>query len=352
MIYNFLIPHIRDIQKRGNVVLCACSRTGDYFDILINTYGLEVEEICFKRSPYHPQNILAYKRLSDLIKEKGINTIFCHEPVGGAMGRMVGHRYKCKVIYMAHGFHFYKGAPKSSRIYYYIEKYLSRYTDALITINQEDYEASKEFHAKKIFKVNGIGIDTSKFIYKPNKEYIRKELKLKEEDVLILSVGELIERKNHKTMILGMKYLPKNFHYIIVGVGELNEKLQNIVIKEKITERVHFLGYRRDINNICNSVDIFVMPSYQEGLSVALMEAMACCLPIVASKIRGNVDLVDEEKGGLLINTEDSKGYANAIKKIVTSELQELFGKYNREKLREFELDSVRVQMQKVLEEI
>ncbi len=123
-----------------------------------------MNEIPCVRSPYSFSNIKAYKVLCALIKEKNFDTVFCHEPVGGAIGRLAGHHCSCKVIYMAHGFHFYKGAPKSRFFYYIVEKFLSRLTDILITINQEDYEASLRFHAKKCFKLNGIGVDTSKFI--------------------------------------------------------------------------------------------------------------------------------------------------------------------------------------------
>ena len=171
MIYNFLIPHIRDLQLAGNQVFCACSQTGKYYDYLVEKYGLNVERIDFERNPYNLHNIKAYGQLQKLISNKGIDVIFCHEPVGGAMGRVVGHMHHCKVVYMVHGFHFYKGASKKTIVYYWVEKCLSHYTDVLITINQEDYEAAKLFSAKRVVKTNGIGVDTSRFVFCPNKQY-------------------------------------------------------------------------------------------------------------------------------------------------------------------------------------
>lgn len=352
MIYNFLIPHIADLVKNGYKVVCACSRTGDYFDILKNDYKISILQVDFERSPYNLSNIKAYRQLDKIIKKEKINIIFCHEPVGGAMGRLTGLLNNCKVIYMAHGFHFYKGAPKKMAIYYLVEKALSRCTDTLITINDEDYTASKRLHAKKNVKLNGIGIDTSKFNYAPNSKYLRNILGLDSESVILLSVGELITRKNHSTMIQAMQYLPSTYHYVIVGDGELLQNLKMEISRYKLSDRVHLMGYRRDVSLICNSSDIYVMPSFQEGLSVAVMEAMACGLPIVASKIRGNVDLIDHGKGGYLVKVDNPKQYAKAILTIEKKENRQKFGQYNREKVKLFDINTVRKQLSLVFKEV
>ena len=352
MIWNFLVPHIKNLQENGYIVECACSKTGEYFNWLQEKYGFIMHCIQFERSPFQKANLKAFFDLKRIVKKEGYDIIFCHEPVGGAMGRIVGYRLHTKVIYMAHGFHFYNGAPKSSRIYYCIEKVLSRFTDALVTINMEDYEASKKFYAKKIEKINGIGINTKHFTYKPNARYIRDELNLGDETIILLSVGELIRRKNHMSMILAMEFLPEKYHYVIAGDGELEEEIKKAIHDKGLSDRIHLLGYRKDISAICNSSDVFIMPSYQEGISVAMMEAMACCLPVVASRIRGNTDLIDERKGGFLVGVEDSEGYANAIKEIEEWQLYRSFGAYNREKLATFDLDFVKDQIIKVFKEL
>ena len=352
MIWNFLVPHIINLQENGYIVECVCSKTGDYFTWLQEKYGFIMHCVQFERNPFRIANIKAYFNLKRIVKKEGYNIIFCHEPVGGAMGRIVGFRLRSKVIYMAHGFHFYNGAPKSSRIYYYVEKTLSRFTDVLITINQEDYEASKKFHSKKIVKVNGIGINTKQFAYKPYRRYIRDELCLDDETIILLSVGELIRRKNHMSMILAMEFLPAKYHYVIVGDGELDERIKEVIHEKGLSERVHLLGYRKDVSAICNSSDVFIMPSYQEGISVAMMEAMACCLPVVASRIRGNTDLLDDGKGGFLVGVENSEEYANAIKQIDARRLYRTFGEYNREKLKNFDLDYVCEQIEDIFKEM
>lgn len=316
MIWNFLIPHIKNLEKNGLFVECACSETGAFFDDLVEKHHIKMNKVPFKRSPFKLSNYSAYRRVCNIIKRDEINIIFCHEPVGGAIGRLAGHKYHCKVVYMAHGFHFYKGAPKSRILFYWIEKWLSKYTDTLITINKEDYETSQSFNAKETYKINGIGVDTSKFIYLPNKNYLRKELKIPSNSVVLLSVGELIARKNHEVVIRAMHKLNiPNIYYVVVGEGKLHRKLKQLIHKFNLDNNVFLLGYRNDINALCNSSDIFVMPSIHEGLSVALMEAMSCGKPIIASRIRGNVDLIDDEFG-ILCDTFSIDDYAQAINKM------------------------------------
>lgn len=351
MIWNFLIPHIKNLMGGGKNIECACAKTGFYFNELKQILGVQMYEIGFERSPYNFNNIHAYFQLKQLVKQNKYDIIFCHEPVGGAMGRIVGHFCKVKVFYMAHGFHFYKGAPKSSKIYYYIEKLLSRWTDTLITINQEDYDASLSFDAKHNVKVPGIGVDISKFKYAPCKDYIRKEFNLVDNDVAILSVGELIKRKNHTTVIDAMSYLDERFHYFIAGEGPEQHNLEEQVKKLRLEKRVHFLGFRKDINKLCNSVNVFVMPSLQEGLSVALMEAMACGKPIVASRIRGNTDLIIEELGGYLVSTCVAKEYADKILKISEDTgLSNNMSSFNINHVRNFDLSTVASYLQKLFQ--
>lgn len=354
MIWNFLIPHIKEMEKNGYYVECASSITGDFYHNLVVQHNIKMNEIPFERSPYNIKNIKAYKMLCQLIKRKKFDTIFCHEPVGGAMGRLAGHKCKCKVIYMAHGFHFFKGAPKSRAIYYWVEKLLSYYTDVLITINQEDYNAALKFKEKKCYKINGIGVDTSKFCKDDTlKNYLNKEFKLPDDSVKLLSVGELIPRKNHEVIIQALAKLdnPKVF-YFIAGDGELKSELINLIKTLNLDKNVFLLGYRTDISQLCNSSDIFVMPSIHEGLSVALMEAMGCGKPVIASRIRGNVDLIEQGKGGYLCNTNEIDMYARAVEKLVLSpDKCKQFGEYNQSVVKLFDIELVKKQLMRILEE-
>lgn len=347
MIWNFLVPHIRELEKLGYYVECASSITGKFFEDLKINYGIKMNEIPFERSPYKVSNIFAYKRLCRLITEKNFDLVFCHEPVGGAIGRLSGKKCKCKVIYMAHGFHFYKGAPKSRLLYYIIEKYLSRFTDTIITINEEDYKASLSFDSKYKYKINGIGIDTSKFMKnEKDKMYLNEQYNLSEKCIKVLAVGELIPRKNHKTVIEALSKLNNpNVYFFIAGEGDLKKKLYESSKALGVEKQVFLLGYRKDISRLCNSADIFIMPSIHEGLSVALMEAMGCGKAIIASKIRGNTDLVHDNKGGYLVSTFEVNEYVNAINKLLVDDVRLRFGNYNEKIVKQYDIEIVKKQL-------
>ena len=227
---------------------------------------------------------------------------------------------------MAHGFHFFQGAPKTRFIYKIVEKWLSRYTNTLITINEEDYQASLRFKAKRCIKINGIGVDTLKYSSNLDSKCLKEELGLSNHDKILLSVGELIPRKNQATIIKALALInDSSYHLLIAGEGPLLDKLQRLAKRMKIEKQVKFLGFRKDVRNFYNVADLFVLPSVHEGLSVALMEAMACGLPVVASKIRGNVDLIEEGAGGYLVDTFDANAYSDAMKKALC--LRDTFGK-------------------------
>lgn len=349
MIWSFLIPHIYELSAQGCIVECAASETGNSFNELTNT-GITIHKISCCRNPYSLRNAIAYKQLKKLVKTRHYDIIFCHEPVGGVLGRIVGKSLGCKVAYMAHGFHFFHGAPYSYKLYYYIEKYLSRYTDLLITINKEDYESSQMFHAHDVAFVNGIGIDISKFQSKES-HYLNEKFCLPKNSLKLLSVGELIPRKNHISVIQAMKkFKGQDVHYFIAGDGKLECYLKKYVRRYHLDHQVHFLGFCQNINELCNSCDIFVFPSVQEGLSLALMEAMACGKPIVASKIRGNIDLIQHTAGGLLVDPFDVDGYYTSIKKIAQDPILLCkMGNINKKNIHKYDINIVKYDISKLI---
>lgn len=273
----------------------------------------------FERSPFTLKNLEAYRKLKKIIDENDYKIIHCHTPVGGAIGRLasISARKKgSKVFYTAHGFHFYKGAFFVNwLIYYPIEKFLSYYTDVLITINKEDYKRAKKFNAKKIIYVPGVGLDVSKFrdivIDKTQK---RKEIGIPENSFVLLSVGELNRNKNHEVIIKAVSKLNNpHIYYIICGRGPLEDYLKKKISELKLENQIKLLGFRDDINEILKAADVFVFPSYREGLPVSIMEAMASGLPVICSNIRGNTDLIKDGEGGYLVAPNDINGFAEKI---------------------------------------
>lgn len=287
-------------------------------------------------------NVAAYIRVIHLIQEYHYEFIHCHTPIGSVIGRLAAHKTHTRIIYTAHGFHFFKGSPLINWILYYpIERFLSRWTDMLILINKEDFNrAKKSFHAKSTEYIPGVGVDVARLsqveVDKPVK---RKTIGVPEEAFLINSVGEVNKNKNHEVIVRAIARLKqKNIHYIICGQGREAYKLIRLSKELRVDEQVHLLNFRNDIFELLKCSDLFVFPSKREGLSVALIEAMAAGLPIVASNIRGNADLIDEN-GGYLVKCDDVEQYVDAIEKIVEdSDKQVSMGMYNRDSVEKYSI--------------
>lgn len=364
MIGQFNMSNIHILKELGYEVYVACNfeDRGVWSKERIEQFKEELKklevvayQVDFKRNAFDLKHIfLAYQQIKKIVKEEQINLIHCHTPVGGVIGRLVGYKTGTKVIYTAHGFHFYAGGPLLNwLIYYPVEKVLSYLTDVLITINQEDYKrAEKKFHAKKVEYVPGVGVDTSFFkILNTDRKQKREELGISSDTLVLLSVGELNKNKNHRAVIEALKTLEKevyfkNIKYFICGRGELKNELEELVHSLHLDEIVSFLGFRSDVAEIYRISDIFVFPSFREGLSVALMEAMANGLPIIATKIRGNTDLIKENKGGKLIAATDINGFASSIKMLACKEkTRQEMGRFNQKYIELFSLDTVNKKM-------
>lgn len=305
-------------------------------------------------------NFIAYKNLCNVIKEKHIEVIHCNTPVGGMIGRLVGKRYHVKkVIYTAHGFHFYKGAPLFNRtVLKWAEQIMAHWTDAIITMNEEDYQAAKKFKLKKggkVYKVHGVGITLDDFKdIRVDRSEKRKELGLKDTDIVCISAGDLVARKNYGIAIEALaKVENENLHYLICGVGPEKENLEKLAEEKGVANRVHFLGFRNDVKELMKVSDIFLFTTLQEGMPRSMMEAMACGLPCVASKIRGNVDLLEEGKGGYLCVPNDYLDFAKKLNVLANeSSKRESMSEYNLQAIRAFDINAVKMEIEDIYDAI
>ena len=358
MLWQFMIPHIKHLQKLGNEVECVCARTGFWFDELKDKHGFIVHEIDFARNPFKLANIKGYKQLCKLQKERNFDLVYCQQPVGGMMGRLIGKKFKIPVVYTAHGFHFFKGCGFANKLIYKpVEKWLSKYTTALITINDEDYQNALKMKAKSVYKINGIGMEFKKYDEtSETKEDIRKSLELTNDDFVIVTVAEFIKRKNYETMLKTIQVLKKrnlNVKFLVCGRGRDENKIKNWIKKFDIEDCVRLLGYRKDINRIMNCSDMFYLASYQEGLTLSVIEAMSFGIPCVVSNVRGNRDLIEDGKGGFICDPEDSVGFAKAIEKLLNNaELGQQFGQFNQNKIKIYTVDTVKEQLEKIYGEL
>lgn len=350
-IMEFHIPYLKMFKEMGWETAVAARNDYENPADCVIPYCDTYYNIPFERNPLKPGNLKAYTELKTVIDKGSYDIIHCHTPVGAMLTRLAAKQARkngTKVFYTAHGFHFYKGAPAINWFLYYpVEKWLSRYTDVLITINKEDYERAKTFKAGRVCYVPGVGIDLKKF----NAGYVDKEQKRNEigvdpDDFVLLSVGELIPRKNHEVVIRAMSVLKQggsldHIEYVICGRGAYEADLKKLAEGLDVADHIHFLGYRNDISEICNCADLFVFMSHQEGLPVALMEAMACGLPAVCSNIRGNTDLIDDGVTGL-ISDNTPEELAEAISKMRNDAvLRDRLASAALQRLKQFDLKNV-----------
>ncbi|EME3494071.1 glycosyltransferase family 4 protein [Enterococcus faecium] len=309
-------------------------------------------QVDFQRGIGSPKrNIAVVLQLRKLISDKQYKFIHTNSPLASALVRVANIKHKTKIIYTAHGFQFFKGGRKRDWLLFYpVERLLASKTDVLITINNEDYERAKKMGFKKVEKIPGVGVDIQKFKPKDNRTKSNGSDKL-----ILLSVGELNNNKNHMTVIEAIKYLPdkENLEYWICGTGENESKYEDYIKENNLSNIVKLLGYRTDVSDVLEKSDIFVFPSFREGLSVSVMEAMAKGKPILASNIRGNIDLVDNNKGGILFNPKDSKNLTDIISTVLKSNhhLND-FGNYNYRKSMKYDISVVNMKMLKIYRSI
>ena len=361
-IKSFELNDISILQEMGYTVHVATNMHYNDFDFetFFQKRNIVTHQIDFERFPFSKANFKAIGQLKRIISENGVSLLHCHTPVGGVIGRLAAKKFRkkgCKVLYSVHGLQFYKGAPKKDWIIYYpVEKYLSHFSDAIITINREDYELVKnKFKARKTYYVPGVGIDYDKFHYASfNREQKRAELEVCSDDIMILSVGELIDRKNYKVVIDAIsKIKNKNVRYFIAGTGPLFDSLKEKIKSLNLQSCIALLGHRSDVKELLKCADIFVHPAKREGLPVALMEAMASGVPVICSKIRGNVDLIDDGKGGILCGVDSVDDYVKGIRNLIDNgQMRREFVQYSDKKIKDFSLSVVDRKMRAIYSSI
>ena len=366
MMYQFLLKHALNLIEQGfEVDLASFPAEGyegqNYFERIrenlpeqFNFYKIDTV-----RSPISPGNAKGYKQLKEIISKGNYDLIWTNEPVMGVLTRLAARKHRkrgTKVMYITHGFHFYKGAPlKNWLMFYPIEWVFSHITDTLVTINRDDYAlAQKKMKAKNIRYIHGIGFDTERFAEtKVDRNEKRREMGIPEDAFVILSVGELNDNKNHTVVLDAVSNLEReNVRYIICGEGDAREKLQEKICALGISDKVQLLGFREDVSEICRIADVYCFPSIREGLSVSMLESMSCALPIVCSNIRGNRDLVEDKNGGFLCDCRNSNEFCTSLRTLYDDrELCKKFGVRNAEFVNNYNSDTSKSAVTEIVEQ-
>ncbi|MBO5483665.1 MAG: glycosyltransferase family 4 protein [Lachnospiraceae bacterium] len=350
--------------------------------------GVIRHQIDFERSPFSPSVRVSYRQLKKLLQEEQFDLIHCHMPMSAVVTRLAAQAVRKKtgrkvpVMYTAHGLHFYTGAPLTNWFYYPVERFLARYTDRLILINEEDYARAKKFPVRgKVEHTMGIGMRLEKYQDCQKKEYgigiktkreqqsqaefvnLHEKYQIPSEHAVLISVGELTKRKNNITMIDAMKELGDlPVSYLICGSGPKEEELKRHVKELGLEKRIKFAGYVTEVPKLLQQADCFVFPSFQEGLPVAVMEAMAVGLPVIATGIRGITDLIEHTRGGYLVEDWEPENYAVKVRRMFEERegksnigrqvRREQMGQWNRERIREFALPVVEEEMRQIYQSV
>lgn len=355
---KFNIPFITWFRNMGWEVHYASAEEEPFPENLCDRHF----PISFRRSPYHFQNIKAYKQLKKLIASEKYDIIHCHTPVGGVITRLAAKDFRqtrgTKILYTAHGFHFYKGAPiKNWLLFYPIEKLLSKYTDCIITMNEEDFKSAHKFYAKKVEKISGVGVNIEKFtpISMDKKAHLRKRHSIAQDSFVAIYVAEFTKNKNHALILRHLPDLVRkipNLKVLFAGEGKEIDFCKNLAQTLQVSDHVSFLGYRSDVNEFYALADILISTSQREGLPLNIIEGMATGLPVVCADIRGQRDVVQPGRNGFMYPLNDTKKLDVYITKLFSSpQLCTKIKENNIKDVRQYSLDNALKNMEKIYKE-
>ena len=363
-ICQFHMLHMKHLQEHGWEVHVAAH------DNLAVKNGLQLKycdkfiETPFSRSPKSPDNLKAYRQLKKLLAEERYDVILCNTPMGGIVTRLAAKQARkqgTKVIYMAHGFHFYKGSSKKAWLVFYpIEKFMAKYCDLLITINQEDYAlAQKKFSKRaRVAHVHGVGVDEQRYHPATPEEQLamRQTEGLSPEDFVILCTGELNENKDQKTLVSAAALLKDeipSMKVLLAGNGPREQALRKQIQAENLEDKVKLLGYRTDLEKLVPAVDLVVSCSHREGLGLNIIEAMLCEKPVAATHNRGHDELITDNENGLLVPPNDVNQLSAAIQQIsVDYAIRERLGAKGCQVAQAYTISSVHQELKQIISEL
>jgi len=352
----FHLPYIKWFKENGYEVHVAANDGSVIVPMVDKQWN-----ICIERNPFNKNNIKAYRELKSIVEKEKYCLVTSHTAMGGVLARLASRKarknFGLKVLYTAHGFHFFKGSPKFYWLMYYpMEKLLSRYTDALITINQEDYDLVKShgFKNKATYKIPGIGFNADRL--KKENEGQKKDLRVKigynQSDFILIYVAEFIPRKNHRFIINALPEIINKipeFKLLFAGRGRDMNTTRAFAKSIGVEKYIDFLGFRNDIGDLLALSDIGISASKQEGLPLNVAEEMYSGLPVVASEDRGHKEMIVQGENGFIFPQNDRKAFVDAIVYLYENHgKRKEMGEYAAKSIQKFSIENSLKEMVKI----
>lgn len=354
------MPHIKHLVERGWIVHVSSANDGKDISFVHRKIDIPI-----RRSPFRMDNIKAIKLLKSVIEEEHYDIVHCHTPIGAMVARLAADKARrtmgTKVIYTTHGLHFYKDAPcKHWLLYYTAEKFLAKYTDAIVTINEEDRcNVARYFpEIKKQYKIDGIGYDTERLkgVDLSRRDELRSSYGYDKDDFICIYIASFCDRKNHKFLLSNLpETLNKipNLKYIFLGEGETEQKCRKMLAQMGLQDKVMFAGHQSDLTDYLSIADVGISVSKTEGLGMGLVEEMYAMLPILASRVRGHEDLIENHKNGLLFALDDHTEYSTLLSTLYNKPLmRKQMGEYASKNIDCYNIKNIIMQMDDIIEQL
>ncbi|GAB4268955.1 MAG: glycosyltransferase family 4 protein [Candidatus Rifleibacteriota bacterium] len=345
----FHLPFFRELKKEGYEIHIAAKDDGYEVPFVDRCYSLPIE-----RSPIAPGNFRACTQLENIIAAENYSLISCHTPVGGVIARIAARksriRNKTRLVYIAHGFHFFRNAPLINWLLYFpIEYFLARYADAVVTINSEDFNFAGKLSCfrNKLHFINGIGLNSERF--DPDmgleKSLLRRKFEFSTEDFVLICIGDFTRDKNQEFIVDNMPELVQiipELRIVFLGEGHTLEYIRQKAERTNIADKIWFAGQRHDVPEMIAMADVGVSASLREGLPVSALEIMQMEKPLVAPDIRGYRDIIKSGKNGILFPPGDRKTFISNISALYRDEkLRREIGAAAKESLDKFKLNNI-----------
>lgn len=321
----FLLPYAAYFRGRGFRVdaLAASALSSDACVLAFD----HVWDAAWSRWPLSLRGLREVRRIRRLLKTEAYDIVHVHTPVAAFLTRLAAAPLRCKglrVVYTAHGFHFLKGQLWwRNAAYLALEKVAGRWTDRLITINDEDYHAARKHRLvpeDHLVRMHGIGVDTE--AYSPARvgasavASIRKELSLRDEDVLFLMIAEFTTNKQQRLVVDALAAADARAVVAFAGDGALRKRIEAYAEAAGVGERARFLGQRSDIPALLAASAASVIFSAREGLPRSSMESLSMAVPVVGADIRGVSDLL-RDGCGVLVAPGDAGALTGAMSWVI-----------------------------------